>query len=155
MGARHASGVITVRAIEPPELATCLAVRREVFIEGQRVPEALEIDGLDGEAFHVLACDDDAAIGTARMRVVDGAAKIERVAVRAPYRGRGVGAKMMDALEAEAAQRGLTRLVLSAQVEVIPFYERRGYVAEGPEYLDADIPHRTMRRTVASGAELR
>ena len=31
------------------------AIRYEVFIDEQNVPEELEIDGLDGEAKHVLA----------------------------------------------------------------------------------------------------
>jgi predicted GNAT family N-acyltransferase len=39
-------------------------------------------------------------------------------------------------------------VVLSAQTHALAFYERAGFVAEGPEYLDCDIPHRLMRRTL-------
>jgi hypothetical protein len=35
-----------------------------------------------------------------------------------------------------ARSKGFTASVIEAQVTVIPFYERLGYVAEGPEYDD-------------------
>ena len=50
----------------------------------------------------------------------------------------------MGALEAEARRLGAPRVVLSSQVSAIPFYERLGYVASGPVYDDAGIPHREM-----------
>src|SRR5204862_77624 len=37
-------------------------------------------------------------------------------------------------------------LVLNAQLPVLAFYERLGYRAEGPEFLEAGIPHRAMRK---------
>jgi predicted GNAT family N-acyltransferase len=43
------------------------------------------------------------------------------------------------------ALRAHSTLLLEAQVQVIPFYERLGFAAEGPVYLDADIEHRLMR----------
>lgn len=137
----------TVRRAEPSELPACLDVRHEVFVVGQRVPEALEVDGLDEACTHFLAlADDGRAIGAARLRITeDGRAKAERVAVRATHRGQGLGAKLMDALEAEARARGFAEVVLSAQAPVIPFYEGRGYVPEGPIYDEAGIPHRKMR----------
>jgi len=91
--------------------------------------------------------------GTARLRVVEGLAKAERVAVLERFRGAGVGAALMRALEGEARRRGLDQMVLHAQVRVIPFYERLGYAAHGPVFDDAGIPHRAMRkRLVQAGA---
>ena len=43
-------------------------VREQVFIQEQHVPEALEWDGLDEEAIHVVAQDNHKqVIGTARL----------------------------------------------------------------------------------------
>jgi ElaA protein len=39
---------------------------------------------------------------------------------------------------------GLRRAKLGSQVHAVPFYERLGFVAEGPVYDDAGIPHRDM-----------
>ncbi len=128
------------------ELASCLAVRREVFIEEQAVPEKLEIDGLDPECIQVLITDKEKPVATARLRLTkDSWAKAERVAVLKSHRGQGLGHQLMQQLEQEAQKRKLAGVVLGAQVQVIPFYESRGYQAEGPEFMDAGIPHRTMR----------
>lgn len=138
---------IAARVASPEELPRCLAIRREVFIEEQAVPEDEEVDGRDGEALHFLAFAGGEPVGTARLRITaDGHAKAERVAVRAPWRGRGAGHAVMSALEAEALRRGHREVLLSAQVQVIPFYEARGYAAYGPEFMDAGIPHRRMKK---------
>ena len=36
--------------------------------------------------------------------------------------------------------------MLGAQTHAIGFYEKLGFTAFGPEYLDAGIPHRDMDR---------
>ena len=51
----------------------------------------------------------------------------------------------MGRLHEEARGRGYRGIEISAQVTAIPFYERLGYIAEGPVYLEAGIEHRTMR----------
>lgn len=136
----------TARPVALDHLPTCLQIRREVFIDEQRVPEADEVDGLDQACEHFMAFLDGRPVGTARLRITDdGHAKAERVAVLKPHRGQGVGHALMTALEARARALGHRELVLSAQVEAIPFYLARGYQAHGPEFMDAGIPHRKMR----------
>jgi ElaA protein len=129
------------------EFEQCLALRREVFIDEQHVPEDLEIDGEDEACVHLLACDDDGqAMGTARLRLQGDHAKAQRVAVRERLRGRGIGGALMRALEVEARRRGARSVHLSSQTHAIPFYERLGYAAHGPIYDDAGIPHRDMTK---------
>ena len=139
---------MNARQAREDELSTCLAIRREVFIEEQAVPEHDEVDGLDPTCAHFIAHIDGEAAGAARMRVVDGHAKMERVAVRAKFRGRKLGDALMDAMEAHARELGHRDAVLSAQVQVIPFYEKRGWIAEGPLFMDAGIAHRAMRKAL-------
>lgn len=135
-------------AITAADRERCLALRRAVFIDEQSVPEDLELDGHDDDAVHILVTDDDdaaLAAGTARLRAVDAdTAKAQRVAVARERRGHGVGRVVMEFLHDEARRRGHRRVRLSSQVSAIPFYERLGYVAEGPVYDDAGIPHRDM-----------
>ena len=73
-------------------------------------------------------------------------AKVERVAVRAERRGEGIGRELMIALERAAEASGYGRLVLHAQVPVVPFYERLGYEAVGDPFEEAEIPHRRMSK---------
>ena len=52
----------------------------------------------------------------------------------------------MDALEDFTWKTGRKTVVLGAQTQAIPFYEKLGYKVFGPEYLDAGIPHRDMKK---------
>ena len=74
------------------------------------------------------------------------AAKVERVAVLADRRGEGIGRELMAAVERAADAAGYGRLVLHAQVPVVPFYKRLGYGAVGDTFEEADIPHRKMTK---------
>jgi predicted GNAT family N-acyltransferase len=57
-----------------------------------------------------------------------------------------LGQILMAAVEQRARNCGLRGSILNAQVDVIPFYEKLGYLAEGEIFEDAGIPHRTMRK---------
>lgn len=118
-------------------------VRQQVFIMEQHVPAALEWDGLDDDALHLLATDGQAKpIGCAR--ILDGG-YIGRMAVLKDYRRSGVGNALLSAAIECCHQRGWLNISLSAQVHAISFYERAGFVVCSPEYQDAGIPHRDMK----------
>lgn len=117
-----------------------------MFVAEQGVPEELEVDGLDPGCAHFLAHLDGAAVGTARLRVLGGKAKIERVAVLADRRDAGIGRALMDAVEAHARGAGFATAVLNAQTRVAEFYERLGYRREGEVFLEANIPHVRMTK---------
>jgi predicted GNAT family N-acyltransferase len=139
--------MLEIRVAKPDELAQCRDIRREVFVDEQRVPLHEEMDAYDARATHFLALLDGEPVGTARLRTLpDGTPKAERVAVRKAWRRHGIGRALMRALE--DAARG-PELVLNAQVPVIAFYERLGYRAEGPVFDEAGIPHRAMRKTLS------
>ncbi|RCK79380.1 MAG: GNAT family acetyltransferase YjcF [Candidatus Ozemobacter sibiricus] len=123
--------------------AALSAVRFAVFVEEQQVPRELELDGLDPTARHVLACDAAGRpIGTARL-LPDG--QIGRVAVLPAWRGQGLGRALMAAVLAIARAAGHVEVFLHAQEQVIPFYTRLGFQAEGDRFFEAGIPHRLMR----------
>lgn len=122
------------------------AIRRQVFIEEQAVPESLEWDGLDETAQHLLARDSTGQpIGCARLLP---SGRIGRMAVLPQWRGHGVGRQMLQALLEIARSEGWREACLSAQVHAIPFYQQAGFEAYGPTYDDAGIPHRDMRLTL-------
>ena len=81
------------------------AIRYEVFVDEQNVPEKLEIDGLDDEAKHVLAFIDEVPIGTGRI-LSDG--HIGRVAVLKNHRGVGIGKLIMRELVKSVSYTHLT-----------------------------------------------
>ncbi|NLV10733.1 GNAT family N-acetyltransferase [Halomicrobium sp. HM KBTZ05] len=129
------------------DLEPAFDVRRDVFVDEQGVDEAIEIDGKDPDATHVLAEVDGVPVATARLRVIDdGVGKVERVAVRGPHRESGVGRQVMHRIEQLAIDDGLDRLELHSQTRVEGFYERLGYETVSDEFDEAGIPHVEMRK---------
>jgi predicted GNAT family N-acyltransferase len=118
-------------------------IRFTVFVEEQGVPREIELDEHDAASIHVVAFEDGKPVATGRL-LPDG--HIGRMAVLKDWRRRGVGALMLKALVQRAKERGDTQVVLSAQVQAVPFYREHGFVAEGNVYMEAGIPHQDMRR---------
>jgi predicted GNAT family N-acyltransferase len=131
------------------ELGTLARPLREaVFVVEQGVPLALEWDEFDAISRHVVARDHTGrVIGTGRL-LPDG--HIGRIAVAADWRGKDVGRALMERLIEEAIQQQHKILLLHAQTCAVGFYAKLGFVAEGPEFMEAGIPHRQMRRYLIS-----
>lgn len=142
-----------VQVTSMAELREALAIRFRVFVDEQRVPADEEVDRYDAApttsgALHLLARAAGAAVGAARLLLdapPGGPVHLGRVAVLAEWRRHNVGNSLMERLHDEARARGYRTIEISAQVQAIPFYERLGYTAEGPAYLEAGIEHRAMR----------
>ena len=127
------------------DLEPAFDVRRDVFVDEQGVDEAIEIDGKDPDATHVVARVDDEAVGTARLREIgDSTGKVERVAVRETHRGSGLGREIMERVESLARERDLRRLELHSQTRVEGFYESLGYETTSDVFEEAGIPHVEM-----------
>ena len=141
---------VSVTRVGAGELDVALAIRRAVFVEEQGVPAELEADGKDGGSEHFLARQGERAIATARARRTDRGWKIERVAVLGAQRGLGVGMTLVRGV-LELAPPGLVPYV-HAQESALGFWQRAGFVAEGPSFEEAGIRHRWMRLAVPPGA---
>jgi len=141
------------------EVADAFAVRYDVFVTEQGVPADLERDDQDGDADHLVAYDGDRPVGAGRLVVeppgFEGAdpglgpvGHLGRLAVRPEARGARLGVALVAAIEERARARDLAVMALSSQSYAIPFYERLGYTAYGPEFDDAGLPHRWMTRAL-------
>lgn len=117
-------------------------IRMQVFVEEQRVPAEIELDGLDAACVHALAHVDGRAVGTGRL-LPDG--HIGRMAVLKESRARGVGGAILAGLVAEARRRGMRKVVLSAQTHALGFYRKHGFREVGGIFEEAGIPHQEMR----------
>jgi len=138
----------TTILIVPPFSTLCnaaFALRREVFVWEQKVPEAEENDADDLTATHFVAIAAGEVVGTLRLLHKPEHIKIGRVAVRHAFRGQGIAKAMIHAAMAHARQAGRDRFYLTAQSDKLGFYERLGFAAFGPEFIDGGMPHRAMR----------
>lgn len=134
---------IRVARATADELDIARAIRRAVFVEEQAVPSELEVDGRDGEAVHFLARLGELPVATARARQTGEGWKLERVAVLRAQRGLGVGRELVRQVLAQAPAG--TRVYVHAQEGALGFWERAGFVAEGPAFAEGGIVHRRMR----------
>ena len=136
--------------------AAVFAVRRQVFVAEQSVPEELEFDELDPAADHFLALLDGVPAGAGRLVVIDSAPDagqgkkatgvLGRLAVSKAARGRGLGRLLVEAIERRAAERGLAAVELHAQTHACGFYQQLGYAAYGEVFFEAAIEHISMRK---------
>ena len=120
-------------------------IRRQVFVEEQKVPVELEWDEFDDTSTHFLVTDPDRAIACARLKT-DG--QVGRMAVLPGYRNRGIGQKLLQYVLLVAAKQKLENVYLHAQVSAIPFYEKQGFTADGETFYEANIPHREMYKKI-------
>ncbi|UUZ94227.1 GNAT family N-acetyltransferase [Paenibacillus sp. P25] len=136
------------------QLKECFAVRIKVFVEEQQVPTDLEMDEYDASpesCRHFLIQNEEGeAVAAARWRMYDDrTAKLQRIAVLAPYRGHGLGRLIIQAMEEDIKAQGVPAVILDGQVQAEPFYRKLGYevISEEP-FLDAGIWHVRMRKAL-------
>jgi predicted GNAT family N-acyltransferase len=134
---------VIARLAGPDDMPDVYALRHEVFVLGQEVPEELERDELDAVSDHAVAIVDGTVVGTGRLLP---SGTIGRMAVASSLRGQGIGAAVLAVLEERARERGLAAVELHAQVHALGFYARYGYVPFTDVYLEAGIEHRSMRK---------
>jgi ElaA protein len=124
-------------------------LRQQVFVVEQDCPYP-DLDGRDLEAGtrHVVLLEgdgpDQAVLGTLRVLDDGDAARIGRVVVAPPARGRGLAALMMDEAMALCARREVR---LDAQTGLAGFYEAYGFEVTGPAFDEDGIMHVPMRRS--------
>ena len=142
----------TVTEVQNQEqLEACFAIRKAIFVEEQGVPAEDEFDQYDAlhtEARHILVHVDGEPAASARLRVVEQTAKLERICVMMEYRKHGLGRVLIDKLEQMSLDQGLTKAKLHAQVQASGFYERLGYAPASDVFLEDGIPHLLMTKTL-------
>lgn len=115
-------------------------VRGLVFVVEQNIDYEIEFDGLDDVCTLFVAYMDDEAVGAARLFHN----KVGRVSTLKPYRNQGVASALMEKIESYALKQGMDTLILHAQLYVKEFYLKRGYIAKGDIFQEAEINHIKM-----------
>ena len=121
---------------------TLSAIRHQVFVKEQHIPESLELDGQDDNATHwLVSAPDKTPIATARM--LDNG-KVGRMAVLADYRGKGVASALLRRIIRFAQSREMDSLTMDAQAHAAELFERFGFDTESEPFDVAGIPHATF-----------
>ena len=126
------------------DLEKTIIIRKKVFIDEQKVPVDIEIDGFDSEAEHFIAYLDDKTIGCARIRSKDYKAKLERIAIIKEFRGKGFGSKLTKFLIRYCKNKNFKEIYLHSQTNVSDFYKKLGFKAKRKHFFEAGIEHVEM-----------
>ena len=124
------------------ELNQAFKIRKEVFVVEQSVDESEEYE-FEDESTHFIAKVDNEYAGTARWRITKNGVKLERFAVLNTFRSMGVGSALLNAVVADIPKEH-TYLYLHAQITAMGLYAKFGFIAEGDEFIEADIRHYKM-----------
>ncbi|MDO8142921.1 MAG: GNAT family N-acetyltransferase [Candidatus Brocadiales bacterium] len=128
------------------DLIKAFIVRGIVFIEEQGVPYTIERDEHDFSATHILGEINGEPFAAGRIRTVGEYAKLERVAIRKSYRGKGLGHKLTEFMIAVAQEQGFKRFKVHAQSYLKNFYQKHGFEVVGNMFKEAGIDHYLMIR---------
>jgi YbgC/YbaW family acyl-CoA thioester hydrolase len=122
------------------------ALRTEVFVEEQEIPQELEWDEQDAKALHAVVLNKlGQPVATGRLlQPQPKLAQIGRMAVSKALRGGNLGRMVIDSLVEAARQRGDHQVILHAQCSAEGFYRRLGFKAHGEVFQDAGIDHIEM-----------
>ncbi len=152
-GFEAGEAMVTVRTGAWSELGEHAgAIRTAVFVEEQGIPREMEWDEADKTAVHAVAYNGlGQAIATGRLlQHAPGSAKIGRMAVNRVLRGSSLGRELLNALMAQAEQRGDGEVLLHAQRSAEGFYARLGFAPRGEPFEEAGIPHIEMARAIGA-----
>lgn len=119
-------------------------IRTEVFVDERSIDQEDEYDGFDHLSTHFLAWYGNNPAGAARRRRLNnGSFRLERFAVLAEHRNKGVGAALVM-----AGLKGLPPgqlVIIHPTVETVSYFEKFGFEAIGEEFEEAGIPTMEMR----------
>ncbi len=121
-------------------------IREEVFVKEQGFKE--EFDSVDEMATHVLIFDGDKAVATCRYYYDKAlnATLVGRIAVLKAYRGKKIGALLMQTAQEKITQKGMRKMFVHAQTQAQPFYEKQGFIAFGEKDEEEGCPHIWMKK---------
>ncbi|HIZ75832.1 MAG TPA: GNAT family N-acetyltransferase [Candidatus Mediterraneibacter stercoravium] len=121
-------------------------IRETVFMKEQGFHD--EFDETDRSAAHLVLYIDGLPAATCRFfsSQSQGEYIVGRIAVRKEYRGHRLGSRILSAAESEIRKAGGGKVLLHAQQQARPFYEKQGYCAYGEQDFDEGCPHIWMRK---------
>jgi putative N-acetyltransferase (TIGR04045 family) len=132
----------------PAELAGHFAIRREVFVEAQRLFAHDDRDERDDHpaTLHAVGLAGREVVGAVRLYPLDGDGlwKGDRLAVLPAERALQLGAMLVRFAVRTAGERGGRRMVAQVQVPNVRFFERLGWYCDGDPAPMLGVEHQPM-----------
>lgn len=141
------SVIKTFNELSTADIYSMLQLRSEIFVVEQNCAYQ-DIDDKDQNALHLLLKKNNYLIGYSRMFKPGDyfkQASIGRVLVKKNERKNKYGSLLMQlSIKAIKDTFNEKKIKISAQIYLIGFYKKLGFLPEGEEYLEDGIPHVAM-----------
>jgi len=138
----------------PEEFKQYYSLRYKILRKPWGQPRGSERDNEDEISYHRMIIDEATgdAIAVGRLQVnTKEEAQIRYMAVADNYQGKGLGSKIVTALEDIALDKGANRIILQARKNAVQFYQRNGYkVVEKSYILFDEIQHWLMKKELTT-----
>jgi predicted GNAT family N-acyltransferase len=141
-----------MKIIEPStadELKRYYELRWKILRAPWNQPRGSEQDELEHSSRHIMVVDSNrAAIAVGRLHFNSiREAQIRYMAVAVEQQRKGVGTRLIAALEQRAVELGAACVVIDARESALRFYRKQGYEPQGPGHtLFNSIAHVKMRK---------
>ncbi len=137
------------------ELMRVVAVRAIVYMHGQDCPYDEEFDRNDFTATQIIGYVEGEPALCGRIRYFADFAKLERLAVREEYRGKGYGHELLRFMLEACGRKGFRRILLHAQRRLESFYRGYGFVPTGNRFSFSNYEYVEMLRDGGEAMTLR
>ncbi|WP_225418584.1 GNAT family N-acetyltransferase [Loigolactobacillus iwatensis] len=136
---------------EPWQRAAALYVRMQVFVQERHIALIDEFDQHDTSktSYAVMYTDNEQPVATGRLQFID-AATIQpgRIATLSEYRGQGLGAQVINALEEVGQHQGYQKSLIHSERTAQGFYEQLGYQPVSGTFIEDGIPCVLVSKTL-------
>ena len=129
------------------ELYELLKARFAVFYMEQNI-RYQDFDGIDYNAIHMALHRKGNVLAYARLYKGKASGQWVLGRMLTTERGQGHGRYILMQAIAEAERQGAKTLMLHAQTQVVPFYDKFGFETSGDVFAEAGIPHICMIKTL-------
>jgi GNAT superfamily N-acetyltransferase len=95
----------------------------------------------------LIGAFEDELIGCCVLTPKDNATiQLRQMMVRSDYRGKGIGAAIIEFAEDVARKNNFSLIMMHARNPVIAFYKKCGYQIEGEEFFEVGMGHHKMQK---------
>jgi GNAT superfamily N-acetyltransferase len=133
-------------------------LRHQVLRPNRPISECQYASDREPGTFHVALSLDDQIIGCASAFLspapgrTEPAYQLRGMAVLEAYRNAGLGAQLLEAIEAGVLQRGVRLIWCNGRISAERFYRRHGWIDEGEVFDIVGIPHRIFVKHLSPSA---
>ncbi len=135
-----------------PEYHAMVELRRNIL----RQPLGIDFDAAElarEKDDILLGCFDEERLEGCCLLTREGAngdIRLRQMAVLSGLQGKGIGKVLMRFAENIARDKGFKKIVMHARDNAIGFYEKLGYEKEGDIFMELNIPHCRMSKSLKS-----